>query len=188
MLDRLTDEKLMSTFSNPQDINHQRAFEVLYQRHKGPLFRFIRKSVNNEQDANELFQELWFKIINNKNKFDPNQKFTTWAYMIARRLMIDLFRKTGRIDELEFDESNQNTETNSFHLPEDEFSRKQMVKQLQTALDALPLPQRQAFVLKNDGGLSIKEIAEITEQPPEKTKSQYRYAVQKLKTALERWL
>lgn len=187
MLDCLTDEKLMSTFCNPQDINHQRAFEVLYQRHKGPLYRFIKKSVNNEQDANELFQELWFKIINNKQQFDPAQKFTTWAYTIARRLMIDMFRKNGNQDYQEFNEETQN-EGNPLQQPEDEFTHKQMVKQLQTAIETLPLPQRQAFVMKHDGGLSIREIAEITEQPHEQTKSQYRYAVQKLKMALERWL
>lgn len=187
MLDCLTDEKLMSTFCNPQDINHQRAFEVLYQRHKGPLYRFIKKSINNEQDANELFQELWFKIINNKQQFDPKQKFTTWAYTIARRMMIDLFRKSGKTINLEFDEESQSENINIVQ-PEDEFTRKQMSKQMQKAIDALPLMQRQAFVMKHDGGLSIREIAEITEQPQEQTKSQYRYAVQKLKLALERWL
>ncbi|MEZ5472953.1 MAG: sigma-70 family RNA polymerase sigma factor [Marinicella sp.] len=187
MLEKHSDEKLMSIFSNSQDINNQRAFEVLYQRHKGPLYRFIKKSVNNEQDANELFQDLWFKIINSKQSYDPQQKFTTWAYTIARRLMIDLFRKNGISEFQEFNEELTNNES-LLQLPEDEFSRHQMSQQLKSAIDTLPLLQRQAFVMKHDGGLSIREIAEITEQPQEQTKSQYRYAVKKLKMALERWL
>ncbi len=81
---QLTDEQLMSTFSKTDDVNNQGAFEMLYQRHKGPLFRFIKKSINHEQDANEVFQELWFKIINSKKQYDQQQKFTTWAYTIAR--------------------------------------------------------------------------------------------------------
>ena len=189
-INSLSDEKLMSIFSKPKDINNQRAFAELYQRHKGPLYRFIKKSINNEQDANELFQELWFKIINNKMQFDTKQKFTTWAYTIARRLLIDQFRKLGRSAELKHVAIEDDTEISGSLIkqPENEFEAKQMAHELKTAIQYLPLQQRQTFILKHESGLSLKEIAEVTEQPHEKTKSQYRYAVQKLKLALERFI
>jgi RNA polymerase sigma-70 factor (ECF subfamily) len=184
-----SDEALMSTFSNKDDVNNQRAFEVLYQRHKGPLFRFIKKSINHEQDAKEVFQELWFKIINNKQQFDQQQKFTTWAYTIARRLLIDQFRKTGRMAELTRIEMNPDSHAvePSLKQPENEFEAKQMAKELNHVITLLPPNQRQTFIMKHESGLSIKEIAEITAQPAEQTKSQYRYAVQKIKLAMERF-
>ncbi len=186
MLDQLSDEQLMSSFSNNNDVNNQRAFEVLYQRHKGPLYRFIKKSLNNEQDVHEVFQELWLRIINNKHRFDPQQKFTIWAYTIARRLLIDQFRKAPNLMQHQTAEDTDIAEV-PIKQPENEFAAKQMAQQLSTALERLPLAQKQAFVLRHDSGLSIREIAQITEQAPEKAKSQYRYAVQKLKLALERF-
>ncbi len=190
MLDQLSDEQLMATFSQADDVNNQRVFEILYQRHKGPFFRFIKKSINNDQDAHELYQELWFKIINNKGKFNSEQKFTTWAYTIARRLLIDQFRKTGRMAELTGIKTTADDElvNTSITAPENEFAAKQMSKQLHQTLDKLPPEQRQAFLLKHDADLSIKEIATITQQPHEKVKSQYRYAVNKIKLALEHFI
>lgn len=187
--EQYSDEKLMSIYSKSNDINHQRAFESLYQRHKGPLFRFIKKSINHEQDAKEIFQELWFKIINHKNNYDHKQKFTTWAYTIARRLLIDRFRHTGRMAELTHTETNTEVQVTEHSLkqPENVFEAKQMANELNHAVSSLPHNQRQAFIMKHESGLSIKEIAQITTQPVEQTKSQYRYAVQKIKLALERF-
>lgn len=187
MLDQLNDEQLMATFSQTDDINNQRAFEMLYAKHKGPFYRFIKKSINNEQDAHELYQELWLKIINNKDKFDAKQKFTTWAYTIARRLLIDQFRKTGRMAELTRLDVAGDTELadTSIAAPENEFAAKQMSNQLHMTIERLPHDQRHAFLLKHDADLSIQEIADITQQPHEKVKSQYRYAVNKIKLALE---
>ena len=187
--DNSTDEQLMSAFSKTADVNNQRAFEILYQRHKGPLYRFIKKSINHEQDAKEVFQELWFKIINNKQQYDAQQKFTTWAYTIARRMMIDQFRKTGRMAEVTRMDNNPETQAQEHELkqPENDFEARQMSKELNHAITALPLNQRTAFIMKHDSGLSIKEIAQITAQPHEQIKSQYRYAVEKIKMALERF-
>lgn len=185
-----TDEDLMYIFSRADGIKNQQAFEVLYQRHKGPLYRFIKKSINLEQDAKQVFQELWFKIIKNKKQFNTKQKFTTWAYTIARRLLIDQFRINGRMAELNRIESTPENEVSEQPLkqPENEFETRQMAKDLNHAISLLPHQQRQVFVMKHESGLSIKEIAEVTESPHEQVKSQYRYAVQKIKTALERFL
>ena len=184
-----TDEQLMTIFSTPDNGHQQRAFETLYQRHKGPLFRFIKKSINNDQDAKEVFQELWYKVINSKQQYDPKQKFTTWVYTIARRLMIDQFRKTGRMAELtriDTDTDKQIIDSKT-KQPENEFEAKQMAKELHHTISLLPANQRHTFVLKQESGLSIKEIAQMTSQPHEQIKSQYRYAVQKIKMALERF-
>jgi RNA polymerase sigma-70 factor (ECF subfamily) len=187
MLNQLSDEQLMSAFCDPNDINHQRAFEALYQRHKGPLYRFINQSVNQPQDVNELFQDLWLRVINHKHQFDPQKSFTTWVYTIARRLMIDLFRKLGR-SQLEPLADESSLADVSLQLPDDVFTQQKLQDHLKQAIAVLPDIQKQVLLMKLDGGLSIPNIAEIIEQPLEQTKSQYRYAVRKVKLALERVL
>lgn len=187
-LKQLNDELLMSIFSNSNDINSQGAFETLYQRHKGPLYRFIKRSINNSQDANELFQDLWFKIIKNKANYDAKQKFTTWAYMIARRLMIDQFRKAAKsTTQIDSKQDLAIISETPLKQPDNEFETKQMAKRLALAVLELPLAQRQTFILHHDSGLTLQEISNISDQAHEKTKSQYRYAVQKLKLALEQF-
>lgn len=187
-LKQQNDEQLMSIFSTTDVINSQGAFETLYSRHKGPLYRFISRSINNVQDSNELFQELWFRVINHKSNYDPTQKFTTWIYTIARRLMIDHFRKSAINHADNYNDPKQDISTlqdTQLKHPENEFEAKQMSKQLKSAVLTLPIDQRQTFSMHHDSGFSLREIAEITNQAYERTKSQYRYAVQKLKAALE---
>ncbi len=186
--EQTSDEQLMSAFSQTRTANKQKAFELLYQRHKGPLFRFMKKSINNEQDCNELFQELWFRVINHKHQFDSKQKFTTWLYTIARRLLIDQFRKMGRQAETEQYHESSEHELSVLNIkqPENEFEAKLMARELNHAINLLPFNQKQIFVMKHESNLTIKEIASIVSQPTERTKSQYRYAAQKVKLAMER--
>ncbi|WP_154224450.1 sigma-70 family RNA polymerase sigma factor [Marinicella rhabdoformis] len=195
-IDSSADEQLMLLFANNEkDIGMdkaQRAFDRLYQRHKGPLYRFVKKTCNNEQDANEVFQELWLRIINNKSQFNPEYKFTTWAYTIANRLLIDWLRKNGKLknsvspDET-IDELAVALGENQLELPENELERKRMAKQLTEAITTLPDQQRMTFVMKHESGLSLSEVANATDQPLERIKSQYRYAIKKLKHTLEHW-
>lgn len=180
----MKDEELMLLFANNDITRGQRAFECLYQRHKGPLYRFIRKSCNNEAQCDELFQDLWLRIINNKQSYNPEFKFTTWAYTIANRLLIDWFRKQGKNIE---DQSELEAEDHSFKQPDNELERKRLAKQLHQAITTLPEAQRRTFVLKHESDMSLSEVAVATEQPLERIKSQYRYAVNKLKSALEAW-
>ena len=188
MLDQQSNERLMSSFINSNDINHHRAFETLYQRHKGPMYGFISRSLNDTEEANEVFQEAWFKIINHKDKFDPQQKFTTWAYTIIRRLLIDYYRKQPDSGtETQLDETLLETSADPIKQPDNEFERKQMTQQMHQTINTLPMSQRQAFVLRHGSGFTLPEVARITDQPQEQTKSQYRYAVKKIKLALERF-
>lgn len=182
MLEQLNDEQLMSTYNNTKDINSQRAFEILYQRHKSPLFRFIQKSINNEQDTRELFQDLWFKVIRYKNAYDHNQKFTTWIYTIARRLLIDHYRKSSKTAKISKETTKiEQIQDVTLNMPDNEFEKKRMIHQLKTAIETLPYEQKETFLMRIDSSLSLKEIAAVKGEPVEKVKSQLRYAVEKLK-------
>ncbi|GAA4810092.1 RNA polymerase sigma factor [Marinicella pacifica] len=186
-IDNLNNEQLMVLYANNKN-NAQRAFAVLYERHKGPLYRFVLKSINNEAQTDELFQDLWFRIIQHKDSFNPKQKFTTWAYTIARRLLIDFYRKQGKRFEQAFDEAmpEHNEEpTGSYALPEQVLQQKRHARALQQAVTELPPEQREVFLLFHEGDLSLQQIADITDQPKERIKSRYRYAVKKLKNTLQ---
>lgn len=182
-----SDEQLMALYATNKN-DGQRAFTVLYERHKGPLYRFVLKSVHNKAQADELFQDLWTRIIQHKDTFNAQQVFTTWAYTIARRLLIDYYRKSGKQYNQEFDESlvehNQRS-TSQYHLPEQAFEQKRHAKALQQAVTDLPAEQREVFLLFHEGNLSLQQIATVTNEPKERIKSRYRYAVQKLRKALK---
>ncbi len=182
-----SDEQLMVIYAKNKH-HAQRAFSVLYERHKGPLYRFILRSINIDAQADEIFQDLWFRIIQHKDSFNPKQVFTTWAYTIARRLLIDYYRKQGKQYSQSFDESlteHNEESTNQYQLPEQVFQQKQHAKALQQAVADLPLEQREVFLLFHESDLNLQQIAEVTNQPKERIKSRYRYAVHKLRNTLK---
>jgi len=182
-----SDAQLMSIYAQ-NNIHSQRAFNILYERHKGPLYRFVLKSINNETQTDELFQDLWFRIIQHKDRFNPKQTFTTWAYTIARRLLIDYYRKQGRRYQQSYDDAlpeHNDEPSGEYTLPEQVLQQKRHAKALQKAVTELPADQREVFLLFHESDLTIQQIADITDQPKERIKSRYRYAVKKLKNTLQ---
>jgi len=71
------------------------AFEQLYQRHKGRLFRFVLRSIRDRAIAEELYQEIWMRAIEARGRYEVQAKFTTWIYTIAHHRLVDHWRKKG---------------------------------------------------------------------------------------------
>ena len=71
------------------------AFETLYTRHRGRLYRFVLRSVKARGVAEELFQEVWMRVIEARERYAPQARFTTWLYTIAHNLLTDHWRKKG---------------------------------------------------------------------------------------------
>ena len=84
-----SDETLMQRYATG-DVG---AFELLYQRHKGPVYRYMLKLCQNEAIAEELFQEVWIKLIKARVNYVASAKFTTYLYKLAHNLFIDHYRK-----------------------------------------------------------------------------------------------
>src|SRR5260221_2421380 len=85
------DEQLMLTYRE----GGAAAFEELYRRHKGALYRFVLRSVRERSLAEELYQEVWMRVIEARSRYAPQAKFTTWLYTIAHHQLIDHWRKRG---------------------------------------------------------------------------------------------
>ena len=71
------------------------AFETLYRRHRGPLYRFVLRAIKQRSAAEELFQEVWIRVIESRSRYAPQARFTTWLYTIAHNLLVDHWRKKG---------------------------------------------------------------------------------------------
>jgi len=173
------DEILMKRFK----AGDASAFEVLYERYRVSLFRFIQRSVQNAAVAEELFQDVWIKLIDAKSRYRVEAKFRTYLYRIAHNRMIDFFRSKKPLQS--FDESPVENALSDPGLHSEaliELNRK--TKALKTAIAELPIDQRTAFVLKAEQGLSLEEIAIISGVGRETIKSRLRYAMDKLRISL----
>src|SRR4029079_9056991 len=73
------------------------AFETLYARHRGALYRFVLRSLKDRSVAEELFQEAWIRVIEARERYAPSAKFTTWLYTIAHNLLVDHWRRKGLV-------------------------------------------------------------------------------------------
>src|SRR5258708_40162393 len=89
-----SDEELMLAYAG----GDAGAFEALYAKHKGAVFRFVLRSVKARGEAEELFQDVWMKVIEARGRYTPRAKFTTWLYTIAHHRLVDHRRAEGLPD------------------------------------------------------------------------------------------
>jgi RNA polymerase sigma-70 factor, ECF subfamily len=164
------------------------AFLALYARHKGPLYRYLLRQVRNAGVAADLFQEVWSRLVATRSRYEARAKFATYLFHIAHNCTIDFFRRDLRLRHAARpdDADAQSTEP---EVPEDqrpdgiaEFAEQQSA--LLAALSSLPQEQREAFLLHEETGLTIEEIARVTDVGTETAKSRLRYAIRKLKKTL----
>lgn len=161
------------------------AFEELYRRHKGGLYRFVLRSVRDRALAEELYQEIWMRAIEARGRYEVQAKFTTWLYTIAHNRLVDHWRKRGlKLVSLDQDEDAVEPPATPSYQPEKILEGMQSLARFARALEALPAAQREAFLLHHEAEMSVAEIARATGTNEEAAKSRLRYAVSKLKEAL----
>src|SRR5688500_1355134 len=74
----------------------QRAFEVLYERHKAPLYRYLQRMCRSPETAADLFQEAWSRVILSAERYQVRAQFKTYLFRIAHNCAMDHFRRSGR--------------------------------------------------------------------------------------------
>jgi len=180
----ISDENLMLRYQQGE----QQAFEDLYRRYKDTLYRYFLKHCNDRHQSEELYQEVWIKLINSTARYKPTAKFKTYLFTIAHNTLVDFYRKTKPTLNIDFEEveitENFINNPATLALPEDEFTLKQKTKQFMNALDELPANQKEAAMLYFDQEMNAQEISEVTQVNTETAKSRLRYAKNKLKAAI----
>jgi len=183
--DTVSDETLMSRYAG----GDEKAFEAVYRRHRAGLRRFFARQCGSEATAQELAQEVWFRVIRavQDGNYSADGRFGPYLYRIARNHLIDWYRKTGSYREIEIDETTE-TETESAMLessgarnPEQELGDKQALQNVLSAIEDLPEEQRTALMMYLESDMSYEEIAEATGSNRETVKSRLRYARQTLR-------
>ncbi|HEY0802248.1 MAG TPA: sigma-70 family RNA polymerase sigma factor [Steroidobacteraceae bacterium] len=176
------DEVLMQRYQR----GSERAFRILYERHRSPLLRFVKRLAPDRGEDEEIAQETWMAVIKGRERFLPQARFVAYLYSIARRRTVDRWRRRGRLPEPDTEALDSLIGPNH-HEPDNQAINAALGVDLLAAIDALPLPQREAFLLRAEGGLSIDEIAAVTGANRETAKSRLRFALSRLRSALEPW-
>ncbi|MGA8261932.1 MAG: RNA polymerase sigma factor [Arenicellales bacterium] len=178
-----TDEDLMLAYR----AGSAAAFDTLYERHKGRLYRHLLRQCGERPLAEELFQETWMKLIKARKRYEPRARFTTWLFHIAHNLLIDHYRRGNPGLPASFDESTtvDDPPANGRTEPEREAAARQATGRLLDLIADLPEAQREAFLMREEGGLSLEAIAEATGVGRETAKSRLRYAVAALRRGMQ---
>lgn len=175
-----TDEDLMRAWA----AGDVRAFETLYGRHKGPLYRFMRRQLRDGALADELFQDVWQRVIAAREGWRPDAAFSTWLYRIAHNRLNDHWRAARHRPAAPADAELRLDAIPDPDTPERTLSDFEQRRRLQRALDELPDDQREVVLLRLERELTLEEIGEITGAGRETVKSRLRYAMDKLRTRL----
>jgi RNA polymerase sigma factor (sigma-70 family) len=152
------------------------------------LMGFIRKRVSSEADAEDILQDVFYQFIGNTT---PIEQLTSWLFTVTRNKITDKQRKKKPelLEDLYVSDSDEGFEWSDLFFddknnPESEYMRSLFWDALYTALNELPAPQREAFVLNEIEGIPFKEIAEQTGDTINTLISRKRYAVLHLRERL----
>jgi RNA polymerase sigma-70 factor (ECF subfamily) len=171
-----SDETLMQQYA-AGDLS---AFEALYARYRGPLYRYILRQVSDPATANDLYQGSWEKVIRARRSYRPNAPFKAWIFRVTHNLLVDHYRRSRPQAELKQEELASNNPQ-----PIEAFATQERQARLLRAIRELPADQRDALLMRLESGLGLEEIARITGAGRETVKSRLRYATAKLKQVLE---
>lgn len=158
------------------------AFETLYRRHNDALYRYLLHRCRRRDVAEDVFQEVWSKIIKARSRYRPTAKFSTYLYRVAHNCFVDHWRRS-RHDRHKID-IDPDSQAGAGDTAAAETEKSLARRRLEAALADLPAEQRDVFLLAEEAELSLDDIALVTGVKRETAKSRLRYAVRKLKDAL----
>jgi len=180
-----SDEELMLAYA----AGDAAAFDLVYARHKGGVYRYLLRQCRDTGIAEQLFQDVWLNLIRVRASYRPSARFTTWLYTLAHNRLVDHHRANSRVTLLSADDERHAEAVASLPAsrrdePEARAASRELGSRLKSAVAALPPAQRDAFLLQQEAGLTLDEIAALTGVGVETVKSRLRYATAKLRAEL----
>jgi RNA polymerase sigma-70 factor, ECF subfamily len=159
-------------------------FRVLVERYQRRLICFVRNIVRERGEAEDLTQDVLLAVFANLHRYDPARgRFSCWLFAIARNRCRSALEKARALPIARTDEVDGRQAPSAEH--ESELQRREALRQLDLALDALPLDQKVAFVLAEVMELNLEEIAQIEGVRLGTVKSRVSRAKAKLRQALD---
>ncbi len=160
------------------------AFEQLYARYRLRLYRHLLRHLRDNALADELFQDVWQKVIVARSQWRPDGSFASWLFSIAHNRLGDHWRRSAHRPSAPDDAEERMAQIADALTPELELSEFQRRRQLQLALDELPAEQREVLMLRLEQEMTLEEIGQIVGSGRETVKSRLRYAMDKLRARL----
>nr|WP_246480056.1 sigma-70 family RNA polymerase sigma factor [Motiliproteus sediminis] len=162
------------------------AFDRLYDRYRAPLLRFYRRQTGSAETAEELLQEAFMRLIRTRDSFPHDTPFRLYFWRLARNLLIDHYRRQHRSLPASYGDFHpEQVAADERVQPDREACCGQQVNRLLQLISELPTAQREAFLLREETGMGLEEIAQLTDSSRETVKSRLRYAVGKLRQGME---
>ncbi len=180
-----SDEVLMLSWASGN--NHAfdgRAFETLYGRHRLRLYRFLLGQLREPALADDLFQDVWQRVIAARESWTPDAAFATWLFRIAHNRLADHWRALQYRPPAPVDADERLASIPDTDTPERTLSQSEQHRLLRLALDGLPGEQREVVLLRLEQELTLEQIGAITGVNRETVKSRLRYAMGKLRSGL----
>lgn len=188
---QLDDQGLVSLYLE----GNEKAFEVLLLRHKDKIFRAVYNKVRDRDLAEDIFQETFVKIINTLKVGNYNEegKFLPWAMRIAQNLVIDHFRKAGRMKMIG-ERSSRSEDFNIFSVlkledanVEQMITREELEQQMMNLVEYLPESQKDIIMQRLFQDLSFKEISDMEGISINTALGRMRYALINLRKMIDKY-
>jgi len=188
---KLNDQELINNYL----IGNEFALETLIRRHQRKVFSHIKKLVKERQQAEDIFQDTFFKVVHTlkSGRYNDEGKFLPWVMTIARNLCIDFFRdekKLPSINQGRGDKSNEEYDhwerlNLCENVTELKIEKSEMGKKLKSLLKLLPADQREIIILRHNLDMSFKEIADHKNISINTALGRMRYALLNIKKLIE---
>ncbi|MBI4945642.1 MAG: sigma-70 family RNA polymerase sigma factor [Bacteroidetes bacterium] len=185
-LKTLSDRELVDRYVD----GDESCLEVLIERHKGLIFGFIVKRVRDQMLAEDIFQETFFKVIRSlKSKlYNEEDKFLQWVMRISRNMIIDHYRRSGRVRMVSTVRNKDGEQTDIFNVIDvsenvhsTHVEKRQAHRHIRKLIKKLPIEQRQVLVMREYLDMSFNEICKMYKMNLNTALGRMRYAINNLK-------
>jgi RNA polymerase sigma factor (sigma-70 family) len=184
-----SDEELMRSWQR----GDAAAFDTLYRRYRGTLYRFLVRQAGSIERGEELYHDVWMTLVRTRDGWTPRASLKTWLYHIAHSRLVDHYRSRSRRERpldvsIDGEDAPEIADACPIRQADAAASAHEAGEALRRCLEALPPSQREAFLLKEESDLDLDQIAAVTGAGAETVKSRVRYAIDRLRRCLEGWL
>ncbi len=172
-----SDEQLMLNLS----AGDSSALQLLHQRHAERLYYFFYRSCfGDTEQAQDLVQDLFLKLFEKPDMYNPKRPFIPWMYSVAHNMLKNLYAK-NEVRKSYRDKASENSD--AYHL-EEKIELNNECELIYSCLDDLSPEKKHAFILRFKEDMSIREIADIMSMPEGTIKSGLHYSIKKIKEKL----